>query len=155
MKKQLSKESLHSTTNTSGVSGPTSVPPTIVDEEVFNDDTITPTQAPENFLPNSSLIHRNPSLTSFAGEAKLGRIQLTLRYSVPRQKLVIVIHKIAYVFISSPFLNNKIIKYLQQFIFFPEISHFRPAISTIFRIHMLSSIYFLTVTRKQNVKQQL
>ena len=41
------------------------------------------------------LIRRNPSFTSSAGESRLGRIQLTLRYSVARQKLIIVVHKIA------------------------------------------------------------
>ncbi|XP_058803408.1 extended synaptotagmin-2 isoform X2 [Phymastichus coffea] len=41
------------------------------------------------------LIRRNPSVTSFAGESKLGRLQLTLKYSAARQKLMVVIHKIA------------------------------------------------------------
>lgn len=40
------------------------------------------------------LIHRTPSITSSAGAAGLGRIQLTTRYSVQRQRLVVIVHKI-------------------------------------------------------------
>ncbi|KAK4880110.1 hypothetical protein RN001_008256 [Aquatica leii] len=43
----------------------------------------------------TGLHHRTLSATSSAGEAGLGRIQLTLRYSVQRQRLIVVIHKIA------------------------------------------------------------
>ncbi|XP_016838041.1 extended synaptotagmin-1 isoform X2 [Nasonia vitripennis] len=52
---------------------------------------------PFSSVRNSSpgLIRRNPSVTSSAGDSKLGRIQLTLRYSVARQKLMVVIHKVA------------------------------------------------------------
>jgi hypothetical protein len=32
-----------------------------------------------------------------SGEAGLGRIQLTLRYSIQRQRLVVVVHKVVYV----------------------------------------------------------
>lgn len=42
----------------------------------------------------SHLIHRTLSTTSSAGLAGLGRIQLTLRYSVQRQRLVVIVHKI-------------------------------------------------------------
>lgn len=41
-----------------------------------------------------NLIHRTLSTTSSAGAAGLGRIQLTLRYSVQRQRLVVIVHKI-------------------------------------------------------------
>ena len=44
---------------------------------------------------NTGLSHRTLSATSSAGDAGLGRIQLTLRYSVQRQRLIVVIHKIA------------------------------------------------------------
>lgn len=40
------------------------------------------------------LVHRTPSITSSAGSAGLGRIQLTTRYSVQRQRLVVIVHKI-------------------------------------------------------------
>lgn len=45
-------------------------------------------------ISGPQLIHRTPSVTSSAGSAGLGRIQLTLRYSAQRQKLVVIIHKI-------------------------------------------------------------
>lgn len=41
-----------------------------------------------------ALHHRTPSVTSSAGQAGLGRIQLTLRYSVQRQRLAVVVHRI-------------------------------------------------------------
>ncbi|KAF7989923.1 hypothetical protein HCN44_008597 [Aphidius gifuensis] len=100
LKKQLSKESIRNLKNNSGISG--SISPVTLDE----DDGVISNQGPNNQVPHSGLIHRNPSLTSFAGEAKLGRIQLTFRYSVPRQKLVIVVHKIANLPASSNDLSN-------------------------------------------------
>ncbi|KAF5307728.1 hypothetical protein FQR65_LT06599 [Abscondita terminalis] len=45
--------------------------------------------------PPAGLHHRTLSSTSSAGDAGLGRIQLTLRYSVQRQRLIVVVHKIA------------------------------------------------------------
>ncbi|GLH00861.1 Extended synaptotagmin-2 [Gryllus bimaculatus] len=43
----------------------------------------------------SGLHQRSPSVTSSAGEAGLGRIQLTLRYSIQTQKLIIIVHRVA------------------------------------------------------------
>ncbi|KAB0792691.1 hypothetical protein PPYR_14650 [Photinus pyralis] len=43
----------------------------------------------------NGLTHRTLTDTFSAGEAGLGRIQITLRYSVQRQRLIVVIHKIA------------------------------------------------------------
>lgn len=43
---------------------------------------------------SSNLLHRTPSMTSSAGIAGRGRIQLTLRYSIQRQRLVVIVHKI-------------------------------------------------------------
>lgn len=40
------------------------------------------------------LHHRTPSSTSSAGHAGLGRILLTLRYSVHRQRLTVLVHRI-------------------------------------------------------------
>ncbi|KAH1014094.1 extended synaptotagmin-3 [Dendroctonus ponderosae] len=48
------------------------------------------------------LIRRVPSQTSSAGEAGLGRIQLTLRYSVQRQRLIVVVHKVANIPLKDP-----------------------------------------------------
>ncbi|KAF2883924.1 hypothetical protein ILUMI_22241 [Ignelater luminosus] len=45
--------------------------------------------------PTEGLLHRQVSVTSSAGEAGLGRVQLTLRYSIQRQRLIVVIHKVA------------------------------------------------------------
>lgn len=51
-----------------------------------------PTSADESV--DHHLIHRTLSTTSSAGVYALGRIQLTLRYSVQRQRLVVIVHKI-------------------------------------------------------------
>lgn len=53
--------------------------------------------SPDLSEQSSNLIHRTPSMTSSAGIAGRGRIQLTLRYSVQRQRLVVIVHKIMYV----------------------------------------------------------
>lgn len=94
LKRQPSKDSIRTTVNNNLASaGNAETKPWIMDpvEELIIRET-----APEPVwaIP-PHLTHRQPSITSSAGEFKLGRIQLTLRYSVPRQKLVIVIHKVA------------------------------------------------------------
>ncbi|KAL1497143.1 hypothetical protein ABEB36_008149 [Hypothenemus hampei] len=53
--------------------------------------------------PADQLIHRTPSVTSSAGNAGLGRIQMTLRYSVQRQRLIVVVHKIANIPLKDPY----------------------------------------------------
>ncbi|XP_011304471.1 extended synaptotagmin-2 isoform X2 [Fopius arisanus] len=92
LKKQVSKESLQSSTNNTGSDQGANLPE-IVDEGNY-EETITPAYVSESNL-HPGLLHRNPSVMSSAGEFKLGRIQLTLRYSVPRQKLMVVVHKIS------------------------------------------------------------
>ncbi|XP_014274129.1 extended synaptotagmin-2-B isoform X2 [Halyomorpha halys] len=55
--------------------------------------------------PSSELetIHRRqPSTTSSVGENYLGKIQLTLRFSVARQRLIILVHKIANLPLKDP-----------------------------------------------------
>ncbi|XP_026289942.1 extended synaptotagmin-1 isoform X1 [Frankliniella occidentalis] len=66
---------------------------TSVQEEAenFSEELSTPLESTNN----ATVLHRTPSATSSAGEAGLGRIQMTLRYAVPRQRLVVVIHKVA------------------------------------------------------------
>lgn len=91
MKRQPSKESVNSLTRSTG-SGTVIVPEEPVTGE---EELIITTTAPSSITGSPQLIHRNPNMTSSAGEAKLGRIQLSLRYSVQRQKLIIVVHKIA------------------------------------------------------------
>ncbi|XP_029662541.1 extended synaptotagmin-2 isoform X2 [Formica exsecta] len=89
LKKQPSKESVNSQSHNNG--------PALLPEEsaVVEEELIVSTSAPSSLAESPQLIHRNLSMTSFQGEAKLGRIQLTLRYSVQRQKLIVVVHKIA------------------------------------------------------------
>ncbi|XP_037945716.1 extended synaptotagmin-2 isoform X2 [Teleopsis dalmanni] len=48
------------------------------------------------------LTHRMPDTTSTAGEYGLGRIQLSIRYSVQRQRLVVTIHKIMHIPLDDP-----------------------------------------------------
>ncbi|CAL1674860.1 unnamed protein product [Lasius platythorax] len=88
LKKQPSKESVNSQSRNAG-SALLPREPAAVEEEL-----IVSTSAPSSLTESPQLIHRNSSITSSQGEAKLGRIQLTLRYSVQRQKLVVVVHKI-------------------------------------------------------------
>lgn len=68
----------------------------------------------ESFDSGNQLIHRTLSTTSSAGLSGLGRIQLTLRYSVQRQRLVVIIHKIMYVFLCNHFIILEI-SYKTQF----------------------------------------
>ncbi|XP_017883150.1 extended synaptotagmin-2 isoform X2 [Ceratina calcarata] len=89
LKKQTSKESINSiprsTESGAEMVAEESVP---VEEELIVSTTTPPSGSPQ-------LTHRNPTVTSSSGEAKLGRIQLSVRYSAQRQKLIIVVHKIA------------------------------------------------------------
>lgn len=94
LKKQPSKESIHSTTN-SGISGMSSIQQSNIDQGKIEEETLISIDASETLTSQPGLIHRNPSVTSSQGDYKLGRIQLTLRYSVARQKLIVVVHKIA------------------------------------------------------------
>ncbi|KAK9294826.1 hypothetical protein QLX08_010690 [Tetragonisca angustula] len=92
LKRQPSKESVNSLTRSTGSAA------VIVPEEpgTAEEELIVITTAPSSVTAgNQQLIHRNPNVTLSAGEAKLGRIQLSIRYSIQRQKLIIVIHKIA------------------------------------------------------------
>lgn len=94
LKRQPSKESVNSLTRSTGSAA------VIVPEEpgTAEEELIVITTAPSSVTAgNQQLIHRNPNVTSSVGEAKLGRIQLSIRYSIQRQKLIIVVHKIAYV----------------------------------------------------------
>ncbi|XP_076165334.1 extended synaptotagmin-like protein 2 isoform X2 [Ptiloglossa arizonensis] len=91
LKKQPSKESVNSLTQSTGSGA------AILSEEpiIPNEELIITNTAPSSRTESPQLIHRNLSISSSAGESKLGRIQMSLRYSVQRQKLIIVIHKIA------------------------------------------------------------
>ncbi|KAL6255775.1 hypothetical protein P5V15_013018 [Pogonomyrmex californicus] len=90
LKKQPSKESVNSQARSTGSAAALPEEPATGEEEL-----IVSTSAPSSLTGSPQLIHRNPSITSSSGEAKLGRIQLTIRYSIQRQKLTVFVHKIA------------------------------------------------------------
>lgn len=54
----------------------------------------TPPRSPNLSENGNELVRRSPSTTSSSGSANLGRIQLTVAYSVQRQRLLVIIHKI-------------------------------------------------------------
>ncbi|XP_011689858.1 PREDICTED: extended synaptotagmin-2 isoform X3 [Wasmannia auropunctata] len=91
LKKQPSKESVNSQPRTGSAAALLPEEPAAVQEE----ELILSTSAPSSFTGSPQLIHRNPSITSSSGDAKLGRIQLTIRYSMQRQKLTVFVHKVA------------------------------------------------------------
>ncbi|KAG8034618.1 hypothetical protein G9C98_007694 [Cotesia typhae] len=94
LKKQASKESIHSVVN-STVSSSAAVPPAGEVEKDIDREMIILSESVNTSSAHPELIKRHFSITSSTGDWKLGRIQLTLRYSVPRQKLVVVVHKVA------------------------------------------------------------
>lgn len=52
---------------------------------------------------SSSSLERNPSVKSFGGEAgSLGAINMTIQYSVQRQRLIVVVHKIKNIPLKDP-----------------------------------------------------
>ncbi|XP_019695734.1 extended synaptotagmin-2 isoform X2 [Harpegnathos saltator] len=91
LKKQPSKESVNSQPRSTG-SAAAALPE---ESAAVEEELIVNTSAPSSLGGSPRLVHRNISMTSSLGEAKLGRIQLTLRYSLQRQKFVVVVHKIA------------------------------------------------------------
>ncbi|XP_043251103.1 extended synaptotagmin-3 isoform X1 [Colletes gigas] len=91
LKRQPSKDSINSLMQaTKSDAEMISEEPVTINEEIIVTNT-----APSSQTGSTQLIHRNPSVMSSAGESKLGRIMISLRYSVQRQKLIIVIHKVA------------------------------------------------------------
>ncbi|XP_023246253.1 extended synaptotagmin-1 [Copidosoma floridanum] len=96
LKRQASKDSMRS--NVSNVTNPKLIAEHDDAEEQKN-GTLAPTSAIPQYSSiredSPGLIRRNPSVTSYSGSSKLGRIQLTLKYSVQRQKLIVVVHKVA------------------------------------------------------------
>ncbi|KAJ8733972.1 hypothetical protein PYW07_014523 [Mythimna separata] len=62
---------------------------------------------PQEYSPptgrdSPKLVHRTSSLTTSAGEAGLGRILLSLRYSMQNQTLFVVVHKIMHIPLKDP-----------------------------------------------------
>lgn len=62
----------------------------------------TPPRSPNLSENGNELLRRSPSTTSSAGSAGLGRIQLTIAYSVQRQRLLVIIHKINNIPLKDP-----------------------------------------------------
>lgn len=54
----------------------------------------TPPRSPNPSENGTELLRRSPSTTSSTGSSGLGRIQLTVAFSVQRQRLLVIIHKI-------------------------------------------------------------
>ncbi|XP_012275469.1 extended synaptotagmin-1 [Orussus abietinus] len=95
LQKQPSKESVNCLASGIISTDETMNSTTKADELVLAErDTIISTVSTEASA-SPGVIHRNPSITSSSGASKLGRIQLTLRYTASRQTLVVVVHKIA------------------------------------------------------------
>ncbi|XP_075981972.1 extended synaptotagmin-like protein 2 isoform X1 [Anticarsia gemmatalis] len=62
---------------------------------------------PQEYSPpaersSPKLVHRTSSLTTSSGEAGLGRILLSLRYSMQNQTLFVVVHKIMHIPLKDP-----------------------------------------------------
>ncbi|CAK1599925.1 unnamed protein product [Parnassius mnemosyne] len=72
------------------------------------DQTKKPVDVPQEQVPSErdspKLVHRTSSITTSAGEAGLGRILLSLRYSMQNQTLYVVVHKIMNIPLKDP--NN-------------------------------------------------
>uniref|UniRef100_A0A8D8C695 Extended synaptotagmin-2 n=1 Tax=Culex pipiens TaxID=7175 RepID=A0A8D8C695_CULPI len=62
----------------------------------------TPPRSPNLSENGSELLRRSPSTTSSAGAAGLGRIQLTIAHSIQRQRLLVIVHKIANIPLKDP-----------------------------------------------------
>lgn len=66
-----------------------------IPEELFNASAMSSlSSAPLAPMPDHELVHRTSSQVSLGGFYGLGRIQLTIRHSVQRQRLIIIVHKI-------------------------------------------------------------
>lgn len=89
--KHLSKESVISASSASmSTSAPISSERAPVEEELCIRES-----APIPVSATPTLVRRHPSVPLDSGESRLGKIQLNIRYSVPRQKLVILVNKVA------------------------------------------------------------
>ncbi|XP_058821866.1 extended synaptotagmin-2 isoform X3 [Topomyia yanbarensis] len=62
----------------------------------------TPPRSPNLSENGNELLRRSPSTTSSAGSAGLGRIQLTIAYSIQRQRMLVIIHKINNIPLKDP-----------------------------------------------------
>ncbi|XP_026726125.1 extended synaptotagmin-2-A isoform X3 [Trichoplusia ni] len=74
-----------------------SVPVEVIEKEVDTQEYQVPTGR-----ESPKLIHRTSSLTTSAGEAGLGRILISFRYSMQNQTLYVVVHKIMHIPLKDP-----------------------------------------------------
>lgn len=71
-------------------------------DEIIENSSVSHVSTVPSTQNMEGLLHRTPSMTSSAGDAGLGRIQMTLRYSVQRQRLIVVVHKVMNIPIKDP-----------------------------------------------------
>jgi len=76
------------------------IPNAPVEEKIFSSSTAHLSASPTS--EDSVLLHRTPSTTSSAGVDGLGRIQLTLRFTLQRQRLIVIVHKINNIPLKDP-----------------------------------------------------
>ncbi|XP_055377645.1 extended synaptotagmin-2 isoform X2 [Condylostylus longicornis] len=95
---------------TSSVAKTKDTPPSVISDSVIPEEDFTSAKvtklssSPSGSTKSSqsSLHHRVPDITSSAGEYGLGRIQLSLRYHIQRQKLTVTVHKIMNIPLKDP-----------------------------------------------------
>jgi hypothetical protein len=89
-----------------------------------------------------------------SGEAGLGRIQLTLRYSIQRQRLVVVVHKIVYVNFFK--LVIVIVTSVKDLIPSKDGLFSLPAYPELLRpTHFLSSAYWGSILRAECLEHEV
>lgn len=71
-------------------------------DEIIENSSVSHVSTVPSTQNMEGLLYRTPSMTSSAGDAGLGRIQMTLRYSVQRQRLIVVVHKVMNIPIKDP-----------------------------------------------------
>ncbi|KAL7303855.1 hypothetical protein TKK_0003977 [Trichogramma kaykai] len=94
LKRQQSKDSIQSSISSAVAETDLGVDDPMLRESAESVSAM-PRQSSVRSQASSSVFKRNPSITSYAGESRLGRVQLTLKYSLARQKLFVVVHKVA------------------------------------------------------------
>lgn len=101
----ISSASIDSKQSFKGSEEPKSLPKDVSEEpteELIESSNYSSLNSYSETAPGEQLLHRSVSDTSYAGDAGLGRIQLTLRYSIQRQRLIVVVHKISNIPLKDP-----------------------------------------------------
>lgn len=71
-------------------------------EQIEKEIDVPQEHSPPAQRDSPKLVHRTSSLTTSSGEAGLGRILLSLRYSMQNQTLFVVVHKIMHIPLKDP-----------------------------------------------------